>query len=76
MQKEPTISFPITRVARFYMACTMDNRTQLRLGQKFHEYMALHKVLNPVDRLLCDKIYEADGQTAIDLIEKHTDYSS
>lgn len=47
----------------------------LRMGQAFHQYMKLDKITNPEDKILCDKLYEKDGQDAINMIESMTDYS-
>lgn len=31
-----------------------------RWGQQFYEFMELHKVTDPFDKLWCDKLYEAN----------------
>ena len=47
----------------------------LRYGQEFHQFMQLDKIENPADKEFCDRLYEADGEKAIAMINERMDRS-
>jgi hypothetical protein len=51
-----------------------DNKT-LRYGQAFHQWMKLEKIVNEVDKLFCDRLYNADDTTAKNMITSRTDHN-
>lgn len=68
------LSITLSQVEEFFRS--EDSRSPyLRLGQSFHQYFKLHTVTSEPSRSFCDKLYEADGQHARDLIDSITDHS-
>jgi len=47
----------------------------LRYGQEFHQFMQLDKIENLADKEFCDRLYEADGEKAIAMINERMDRS-
>lgn len=70
----PAASFtiPYSRVQSFRLA--LDPRSQLRVGQAFHIFAELHKMQQ--DRAFCDRLWQADDETAWSMIESITDYQN
>jgi len=62
------LRFPKSRVVKF-----RKKFFALRYGQEFHNYMELYKVTDPRSKVVCDKIYNADSETAKALIKLLTD---
>lgn len=49
--------------------------TGLRFGQAFHQYMKLEKSYSSnEDQAFCDKLYQADGDDALQMIYSRMDY--
>lgn len=44
--------------ASAYYRFVYDKTLGTRWGQQFYEYMGLHKITNPFDKVWCDKMYE------------------
>lgn len=44
-----------------------------RYGQSFYNYFKLHKITNSQDKLFCDKLYNADYETAKVMISSRID---
>ena len=62
------IMFSATKVASF-----KNTDKALRYGQAFYDFMQLHKVTDPVDKIFCDRIYEAEESLAKGLIQSRID---
>ena len=62
------MQFPKTRVMDFRHT----NKAQ-RWGQAFYDYMELHKVTDPDEKVFCDKLYNADNDTAKMMVASRTD---
>ena len=48
------MSIPASAYYRF----VYDKTLGTRWGQQFYEFMELHKITNPFDKVWCDKMYE------------------
>lgn len=53
------LTFPKSLTDRF-----RHNNKALRYGQAFHRFMRLEKLKFPADKAFCDKLYNADDETA------------
>lgn len=79
---EVTITFPITVVGRFYADHWPQHKGKQRLGQAFHQFMKLEKVKHAEkdrthpERIWLDRLYQADGQVAVNMIAERTDYNN
>jgi hypothetical protein len=51
-----------------------DSKT-LRYGQAFYQWVKLEKVVNEIDKCFCDRLYNADDDTAKNMIKSRTDFS-
>lgn len=70
----PTIVFPGTKVRQFMAE---KHHPALRRGQAFYNYMELHKITSPVNKLWCDRLHaERDRVVADRLILSRTDWES
>jgi len=65
------LSFPYSQVRQFQ---SQDRIPCLRVGQAFHNFMKLEKCGS--DKEFCDKLYELDGQAAMDAIMSRVDYAN
>lgn len=64
-----SLTFPLTRVKEFRK--TFNRRGGLRVGQAFHQFMALEKCVQ--HKRICDMLYQLDGVKTWAFISKHTD---
>lgn len=62
------LTFPKSLTDRF-----RHNNKALRYGQDFHRFMRLEKIKFPADKTFCDKLYNADVETAKAMIASRTD---
>lgn len=69
----PTVQFSRTTVSAFYKLWGQGKFEHLRLGQAFCNHMNTHMVTSPANKWFFDKLYEADGDTAKNLIHLITD---
>jgi hypothetical protein len=78
---EVSIRFPRSAVCQFYAernALTLEAeelKKYLRVGQHFHNYMQLHKVVSPANKAWADKLHAADSNTARRMIIDRTDWT-
>ncbi len=50
------------------------NNKSKRYGQDFYDFMKLHKITNPQDKMFCDRLYnEPDDDKAKAMIVSRTD---
>lgn len=70
------LTFPGTRVKQFYKENPLWKEKGLRLGQAFHNFMELHKITNPEDKLFCDTLWEASNTIANHMIICRTDWEN
>lgn len=68
-QKDTGLTFPLSRVKQF-----RHESEHLRYGQAFHQFMRLDKCEQ--DRVFCDRLYNADNETAKKMIESRIDHQS
>lgn len=61
------IRFSASEVARFRHQSPL-----LRYGQAFHQYFKLDRVTGE-DKIWCDRLYQADDETARRMINEQTD---
>jgi len=61
------ITIPLSRLAGF-----RHNPTQ-RYGQAIYDHLQLNKVQNPDQKAWCDKLYNAENQTARRMVLEATD---
>lgn len=74
------IVFPKSQIVRFYAHRKgtkqgMEEAKHLRLGQHFHNWAELHKVVNPEDKAFCDRLYNADDNRAGRMLVYAMDWS-
>lgn len=65
------LSIPISCFRRFEKK---DNGQ--RWGQQFYEYMELHKVTSPFDKVWCDALYNASDVTARQMVLNAIDHGN
>lgn len=65
--------FPLSRYNEFCKEWKEGKWPHQRFGQAFHNYMRLDKITSEKERLYCDKLWEADNQKAVDLIDARID---
>ena len=65
------LSIPATRVKAFRK--TLNG---LRWGQEFYGFMELHKLTSPAAKAWCDKLYNADDETAKKMVASVTDHAN
>lgn len=54
---EREMYFPKSQIIKFYDEIEQFPNNNLRIGQRFHQYMKLEKITG-LDKPICDKIYE------------------
>ncbi len=69
---EPTLSIPRSRLVEFQQY--FKGTSGLRVGQAFHQFMQLEKVVS--DKTFCDRLYQADGDRAWTMILSLVDESN
>lgn len=69
VQCEP-ISIPLSRLQAF----RYDEKSSLRWGQAFHQYMGLEKVTQ--GKVWCDRLYQADNDVAKAMVHEVLDYAN
>lgn len=72
LEKDVGIMFPRSRVKQFNAYWNRGDYRHQRRGQAFFNHLNLHKCTQ--DKEFLDKLYEADGEEAIKIIESRTDY--
>lgn len=65
------LSIPATRVKAFRKPLN-----GMRWGQAFYGHMELHKLTSPTTKAWCDKLYNADDETAKKMVESVTDHAN
>lgn len=68
----PNLSIPRSRVKEFQRY--FNDTSGLRVGQAFHQFMQLEKVIS--DKTFCDRLYQADGDRAWSMILSLVDESN
>ena len=69
-----TIAIPKTRFDEFCKQLKEPNGQ--RHGQRFYDFMELHKVTSPVNRAWADRLYNAQDDTALFMIRCRLDYAN
>lgn len=46
----------------------------LRWGQAFYDFMKLHKITNPEDKIFCDRLYNAEDGEAKHMVMARLDF--
>ena len=66
-----TITIPRSRYNQFQRVPNAQ-----RWGQQFYEFMELHKVTDPDNKIWCDLLYNASDRTARQMVLASLDHSS
>lgn len=66
------MSIPKSRLDRF----VYDRDLGTRWGQQFYDYMELHKVTDPFNKVWCDKLYEVRDQLARQMVLNSLDHQN
>jgi hypothetical protein len=74
MENELSIQIPKTRFDEFCKE--LKNPNGQRIGQRFYDFMELHKVTSPANQDWADKLYNASDEAAKFMIKCRLNYDS
>lgn len=73
-QRDVSISIPKTKFDAFCE--TLKTKNGQRIGQRFYDYMELHKVTSPANKAWADRLYNATDEAAKFMIKCRLNYDS